>query len=423
MSASLTRRSLPLSGGDGEIGHMSKRYRLWILIACVAAVYAAIYVAAGGLDFDARKDEVHFWPTSLQFSQRWVPSIEQLRGYDELNAPLPFGVFGGVERAFGGGIRTGRAVNLVASLLIVLGCVLAARDAPSRAARAVAALMIFPYFFACATHLYTDMLAALLVFAGIAAYRRGWGAASAIAFVLAIASRQYMVAFPAAIAAYELIQFLRQRRRGPSAGAVQPARPGEATAKTRLVMAAYSLLACASLGLWYALWGGFAPPAALAHQPVETAGVLRLLPHNALYFLACVGAYYVIPETLLFWRQRREQLAFRPALLIVAAVLAGLFVLFPPLRNPPSYGIATMGYLDKAFCAAAGDGVRMVGFYALALLACVRFSRFRIESVLVLANAALMMKAHIAWDKYALPLLAALWLLRAMDGRASARGE
>jgi hypothetical protein len=51
-------------------------------------------------------------------------------------------------------------------------------------------------------------------------------------------------------------------------------------------------------------------------------------------------------------------------------------------------------------------------FLFFALLAVLRFSRLDLEGWMVIANVAVVMKGHGAWDKYLLPLLVLLWYLR-----------
>lgn len=368
--------------------------RLTFLVGA-ALLYALVLVVTDGLRFAPLRDEGHFWPTALRFSERFLPTLDDLRSYPELSTPLPFVLFGWVEHLFHGGIRAGRLVNLTLSFVIV--CMVGMpRGATVRGPiLAAVGLLAFPYYLGTSVHLYTDIIAAFFVLLGVVAYRaeRVW--LSATAFVLAIASRQYMLAFPLAIAVYEFVQ---QRPPRLSARWIAP------------LVAALSLLG------WVALFGGFAPAPALEWQAPSTAEPLRVFPHHGLYFLSCIGLYFVLPEVLLFrhasitapqpWRPRRVA--------SIALVLAGLFLLYPPLGNV-EFWIPTMGYLDRAARAALGDPLRMLLFFLLALGACLRFARWSLASVLVAVNAVLMLKAHVGWDKYALPLLVVLWYLRATD--------
>jgi len=119
------------------------------------------------------------------------------------------------------------------------------------------------------------------------------------------------------------------------------------------------------------------------------------------------------------WRSRYRALAIAVGLLV-------LFVLFPPFGNHVAYSVETMGYLDKAARVALPEAARIVVFYCLALITCLRFgvgilpARPSLAAWLVIANTLVLMKGILAWDKYALPLLVTLWYLEA---RRSARRE
>jgi hypothetical protein len=357
-------------------------------------IYLACVVAFEGLTFAPTKDERHFWPTSLEFSS-FPPSVSALRSYNELNTPLPFVVFGAIEGLFQGGIAAGRAVNLVLSFLMVCVIGFAAGQPTSRAFLSVAGLLSFPYFLGVATHLYTDIMASFFVLSGVVFHLKGGYAASALSFILAIACRQYAVAFPLAILVGELLVAARLR---------SPIPRGPALA---------SLAAVASLAGWYLFFGGFAPPVALAAQGLDTG---RLFVDHGLYFLACVGVYFVLVEAVLFRRRFWEKIP--PAGYFLATAIAILFLFFPPLQNV-NFAIPAMGFLDVAARWAFNDILRMTLLGVLAVCAALRFSRFDLSSLFVWANALIMMKAHIGWDKYALPLLVVLWYMKslgALDG-------
>jgi hypothetical protein len=78
-----------------------------------------------------------------------------------------------------------------------------------------------------------------------------------------------------------------------------------------------------------------------------------------------------------------------------------------------------MGYMDKLFRMIGGDFFRMTLFYILALIACLRFLVMNLESLFVLTNVLMMLKSHIAWDKYLLPLIVILWFLNAVAQRGT----
>lgn len=367
---------------------MINRYGKHLIVAAIGAVYAAALVYLDVLRFPVRADELHFWPTTLALFERGFPSLEQLRTYNELSTPLPFLIFGSLEAAFHGGIVVGRALNLAVSLAL-LALIAAAGRFSFAALLCAVGLLAFPYFLPVSAHLYTDIIATALVAAGVALHRSadGW---SALAFVLAIASRQLAVAFPLAIVAHEA---LRQWN----------------TRQLRFDWAwAAPLIAALTYGGWVLFFGGLAPATALQQQSLDMG---RWYPNHALYFLTTIGLYFVVVEAILF----RSLAALRrpaPASVALALIAAALFVLFPPLQNVNTI-TDTMGYLDRAARLALGDTARMVLYALLAALACLRFPPLSLPGLVLYTNAALMLKAHVAWDKYALPVLAVLWLLKA----------
>jgi predicted membrane metal-binding protein len=74
-----------------------------------------------------------------------------------------------------------------------------------------------------------------------------------------------------------------------------------------------------------------------------------------------------------------------------------------------------MGYLDIAVRSVLPAPARVVLFWALAVVAVLRLRPLSIGGLMLYANAVLLACAHVAWDKYALPMLATLWLLKSAD--------
>jgi hypothetical protein len=314
---------------------------------------------------------------------------------------LPFVIYGALEHATGKGLIFGRILNGVLSL-VVLATIVGWRG-PRWEGRLLAAcgLLACPYFIGTGLYLYSDAPATAFVTLGMLAYLARRHVLSGAFMALAIACRQYMVAFPVALALWALWE------------------AAEGTGGVKRALAALpawgpQVLAAGTILGWVLVFGGLAPEGAVEQHQMFTADVARIVPRNALYSLTCVGAYFVVVEAVLFRRLAtvREVVTVRTG--VWAAVLAVLFILFPPLANT-EYGIESMGYIDKAARTVLGDVPRMLAFWGLAVLAAARFGRIGLAGVLVACNAAIMMKAHIGWDKYAVPLLAVLWLLKSRD--------
>ncbi len=368
-----------------------------ITVSSILVLYLIVFILLSQLRFPIRKDEIHYWPVSLKFSQDWVPSVDLLKNYDELTTPLSFIIFGTIEHLFHGGIFAGRLLNLILSFGML--SILVWMGGPSRKYLiSTVGILVYPYFIGCSTHLYTDVIAAFFVLIGLIAYLKRANWVSCLSFALAISSRQYMLAFPLAIFIFEILNLLKS---GDS--------------KVRREIAVRSLwqgFACLSIGVWILLWGNFGPGLEVFRQNVLTLSFLKLIPEHSLYFLSCVGFYFVIPELVLLRRTTWMVNSMNKRIIIVSASLLLLFLLFPPYQNV-NYDIPTMGYMDKLFRMIGGDFFRMAVFYILALMACLRFLTTDLESLLVLSNGLVMLKSHIAWDKYLLPLIIVLWFLNA----------
>ena len=372
------------------------RRAAWLTLGADAVVYVAILFAVDWLRFPVRKDEVHFWPTALSFSHTLLPTLEQLRSYNELSTPLPFVLFGFLEHLLHGGIIVARAVDLLLSLGVLLAIQFAPGQISRRSLLCSVGLVLCPYFVGMGTHLYTEMLTIAFVLGGMHAWVFGRTWLASLCFLLAVSCRQYAVAFPLALLLWNLV---------------------ETRSTARLLALA---LPIAGLVGWFIFWGGPGPRIAIESQFVATQRAAQVLPEHVGYFLACVGLYYVVLEALFFRESRASLVANirrRSAILLVAGVVA-LFCLFPPLRNPVGYPYAEMGFLDKALRFALSDGPRIFVLGVLASVAVIRFSRLDLATVVTYANALLMLKAHIAWDKYALPLLVVLWWLKAREPSA-----
>jgi hypothetical protein len=366
------------------------RMQRLLFFAALIVLCLALLLGFDFLRFPIRADELHFWPASVALFQNGFPTFAKLRTYNELSTPLPFLIFGGLEYVFHGGIFVGRVINLASSfaILLIIG---ALGKFSLRAFLCAAGLVLFPYFALVGTHLYTDPLAVLCTVAGVALYLHGrpWG--SAVCFIIGIACRQYIVAFPLALLARESL--LRVRL-------------GRIASRSELIAPAIAVL---SLAGWFILFGGFAPQTALQAQNLAA----HFYPEHGLYFLTCIGFYFVVVECILF-RSVTPLLTPARGAIATAAAISILFLFFPPIENvnPP---VPTMGYLDIAARAVLPTLARVIVFWALAILAALRFRPLSIGGIMLYANAVMMACAHVAWDKYALPMLATLWLLKSAD--------
>lgn len=372
------------------------RKSLLAAVLALAALYVAAVLYMGGLSFDPIKDEEQFWAQVVSFANDWPPSVAQLQNYQEPMTPVSFLIGAWIESTFGLGIAGGRLVSFFASLgvlvLIIRRRVAPGMD-PNIPLLAAVGLFAYPYWLPMSLLVYTDTLAALFVVLGFWSYAREKHIAGFAFFVVAIATRQYMIAFPAAIIAYEGLAALRARN---------------ASWSRWLPYAAAGL----SLLGWFAFFGGVGPADGLQKWPRHSNSLESADPAFSLYFLSAMGIYYVLPEFAIDRGWRTIEFKFNRYVGLALVVLAVAFVLFAPNYTEG------VGPFNRTLYFVLGEGAfgefaRLSVLYVLACLTLVRFAHLDLGTWLVAVNFVLMAFLWTPWEKYCLQVLAALWFLKA----------
>lgn len=362
----------------------------YLFIFVVALVYPAVFVASDWLQGPLWDDENGFWPTSLGFSQQLIPSLAQIQDYNQFNTPVPFILFGMLEHLFGLGPFAARMVSFLSSISIAVLIGWPGKSGSTKPIFALLGLFLFPFFLMLSGRLYTDIIAALLGLLGVVLYLRGQHLGSGASFVLAIACRQFMLAFPVAIATHELIRAVSNRK-WPSLSFFLPAG------------AALTILA------WVAFFGGLAPATATAGRWMSDSQKYLFVFSigNGLYFLATLGWAFVIPEFILLNHRPQLKDLNLSKLLLIAVITFSLYLFFPPEQ---SY----LSVFTKVTDRLPSEGLSLMLFAILGTLTCWRFSRLDLPFWMIFFNLLIMMKA-ITWDKYALPIIVIFWYFKARD--------
>lgn len=389
--------------------------KIFLFTLTLLFTYLLLFLVSQQLQFPPIWDEKRFWQVSLSFSHHLLPNLQQIQNYSELNTPLPFILFGWLEYWFHQGIAAGRFFNLFLSFILafLIGC--PAQRKAKNSILAVIGLLVFPYYLWLSTHLYTDIIAVFFGFFGVWFYLKNQHGFSSLAFILAIASRQFMLAFPVGILIYEIATVIRSRFLNSDQPASNPSISGNnitgsmpASITRQVIKRWVSLLvAIFSIFGWIWLFNGLAPSSALEQRaaPSVQYSLWAISPSSSLYFLGCVGLYFVIPEWILFSRQ----LSFKSWCTAKNISLAiGLLLLTIAFPLPDAHGI-----LAKTQNILPGLVFHSL-VYGLGLLTCIRFNRINLASCLLLANMGLMLKAY-PWDKYVLPLLVVLWYFKSIQ--------
>jgi hypothetical protein len=398
-------QSLEVQNGSGPLerrDRLSKSNASLLFCFGLAVLYSGLFLFYNKLRFPMIWDERHFLETSLLFSRSLIPDFKLLRNYGDLNTPLAFMVFGALEYFFRDGLFAGRLLNLILSLIMICSIGVRFGDQNKRSILAGIGLLSVPYYMWLSTHFYTDILAVFFVLAGFWLYVRSRHVMSGFCFVLAIASRQYMVAFPLAVAAYEFTSSFVTTVK--TQGLKKALKPSLQSCVPWIVPS----IAALTILCWFWLFNGMAPQSGIAirRTPPVQREMWAVAVESSLYYLACVGLYFVVPEWILFSRRVNLKAFLTGKTAAIALGLSVLFAVFPPA--------ITQGFLTKFANFLPVDFLRITLFCCLALLTCIRFGRLNLAFWVVLFNSGLMLKAS-AWDKYVLPLVVVFWYLKSMD--------
>ena len=362
------------------------------------------------------QDEFHYLPTAVFFSHEPVPSIDLLKSYNELNTPLPFILGGWVVNIFGENIQYLRLLTYGVSFLLLMTFIWSAPGNSKRFFLCLAGLMVFPNYYLCSVYYYTDIFAIISVLAGIVAYLKRAHLAGLLFFVAAISCRQYMLAFPAAIVAYEFLELLKK-----SSGLTQFLK-NIFTDKTWIF---YSL-AVLSIIPWVLLWNGPAPAAVMAEQHYDSNKIINYNFGFVIYASVCLAVYYVIPEVLLSGKIKYfiDYPRNYPRLFIALIAIVITLIIFFPAKQAfnPYFTWPYLGYIDQLFMTIGITGfVKQICFGVLMLITLMRFVSpyFNLASCVVAINLLLLGKAQLSWDKYSLPMIMTLWFLAMFDSQWS----
>jgi len=352
------------------------------------------------------QDEIHFFDTTILFGKQVIPSLELLKTYPELNTPIPFIIGSWWTKLFGENIQALRWLTFLLSFLITNLFIWQSPSKSSKLWWCLFGVWLFPNYYLCTVYYYTDMFAMSAMMLGIVAYlyqRHAW---AGFFFIVAVCCRQYMVAFPAAILAFEFIGLSLKQQTFLSG----------IMAVLQKKYWFWYVLACLSLLPWLVLWGGFAPAAEMARQHYDKISVYKF--GFALYVSAVTAVYFVIPETIFSKNYkyyldypRKNTFLFLGLCIIVLVII----VFFPAQQTKNLYfDWPYLGYVDQGLMTIGIKGfVKQLVFGILMLISLMRFVRFdqSLASWVFIINTLLLGKAQLSWDKYSLPTVLVLWFL------------
>ncbi|CAG5071791.1 hypothetical protein DYBT9623_03777 [Dyadobacter sp. CECT 9623] len=381
--------------------------KLYVTIFLVA-LFVAVFFIKDRFTVGLYQDEFHYLPAAIFFSNEPVPSLDLLKSYNELNTPIPFILGGWIVNLFGEAIQPLRLLTAFTSFALLM---LFVWNSPGQSRRfwlCLAGLLLFPNYYLVSVYYYTDIFAMFFVLAGTVAYLKRAHWAGMLLFIAAVCCRQYMLAFPAAVVAYEIFERFKKTT---DIGLLIKSIFNE---KTWL----YYVLAVLSIVPWVILWKGPAPAAVMAQQHYDSDKLVQYNFGYLLYSSVVIAVYYVIPEMLVTGKLRYLVRFPRvyPKLFIGFILLIASIIFFSPAKQAynPYFTWPYMGYIDQAFMTVGISGLlKQICFGLLALITLMRFfsPHFNLASWMVAFNILLLGKAQLSWDKYSLPVIMALWFL------------
>ncbi|TKT91757.1 hypothetical protein FDK13_15330 [Dyadobacter frigoris] len=379
----------------------------------ILVLFSFIFILKNHLKGDLYQDENHYLPTAVQFSSQPIPSLHLLETYEQLNTPIPFILGGWTIKVFGENIQNLRLLTFCLSFILILIFIWTSPDTtPVRFWLSLCGLLIFPNYYLISVFYYTDIFAMLFVLLGLVYYLRGSHLFGAIFFIAAICSRQYMLAFPAAIVADGLTNSLRK------SASISGFIKNISSNKTWV----YYTIAVLSIVPWIILWKGFAPKALMIAQHYAQNQLTDYNPGYVLYAAAIIACYYVIPEAIAT-RKIHYYIAYpklHPNYFFTMVFGISLLVYLCPAQQAYNeyFTWPYLGYVDQLMINIGLDGApKQIIFGLLMLITCMRFisPHINLVSWLFIINTLLLGKAQLSWDKYSLPLIMTLWFLLMFD--------
>ncbi len=378
----------------------------------VLILFIAVFFLKDRFTGPLYQDENHYLVAAVTFSKEPIPSINLLKTYNELNTPIPFILGGWVVSLFGEDIQYLRLLTYGVSFLLLMTFIWGAPERSKRFFLCLGGLLVFPNYYLCSVYYYTDIFAMLTALAGSVAYIKGkhlWGL---LFFVASVSCRQYMLAFPAAVAFYEMLLIWK---RSNNMGLLI-----KNVFADRTWM--WYALAVVSIVPWVLLWNGPAPATVMADQYYDSDKLVNYNFGYVLYACVVLAAYYVIPEVILTGKLRYfiEYPRKYPIYFAGICAFVVLLVSFFPAKQAynPYFTWPYLGYVDQLFMTVGITGlVKQCLFGLMMMITLMRFVSpyANLASCVVLFNVLLLGKAQLSWDKYSLPMIMVLWFLAMFD--------
>lgn len=311
-------------------------------------------------------DEVWFWKQGIvQYMNGEVGARDNVLP----QTPLFIVWFGTLGKILGLTLLNVRTINLVYFLVILFALLWTAKD-EKNFYKGLLILAIIPYMLFLATSAYTDMLFMMLLLFGFIFHDKKNYPGSFIFFTLAIATRQFGIVFPLALA---MINLKHQDKR-------------------RWI---YPLASVCTLAFWFVFFGFSLTPTG------NDDGNFGFNLFSGIMFLAVYGAYYKIPEIMMFGRKEENIIKHLTRWAIIFGV--GLAIVVALMIYHPEGSVILKGQHWFYWLYNSPFILAMVGIGILASMGML-LTRTKFELWVVILSACMFCFVSFFFDKYVAPL-------------------
>lgn len=298
-------------------------YNIWFLFS----VFSLSILGSITLQQPFHGDEKHIVETIRLFENNLT--VETIKDYPEVTPPFFFIFYSLWAKVFGGSIESLRILTLLISfitwqLLYWLNSFFIKN--PVHCLLLSFLTVINPYFFGTSVYVFTDMLAIMLLLAGLIAFLKNKIILFSIFSIFAILNRQYAIILPFAIIIYALIALKKDKQ-------------------NRIKLFISSIISFVPLAVFFLIWKNISPQSGFEKW---------IIPNSSFYNLDYINTYitfsivYALPIVIFYFYKNKLNYKTIITTLLITMVLS-LFPVKPSMAALIQTSQVTVGFAHKLF--------------------------------------------------------------------------
>jgi hypothetical protein len=386
---------------------MRKDLKPILLFILLLIIFESVLIYAADITRPPWGDEIHYLNAIRLFSDEI--SVNTLRSYNELAAPLPFILYALWGRVFGLEMHILRLFSVLIACLTYTAFFTLLMTLFNKGKLAILItffLILNPYMVGLNIFVYNDMLTILFLIAGLFFAIKKSPVPLALSLAAGLLCRQYFIFFTLAAAIYFMLGYMHDRSRGTL---------------YMLIASIVSLLPFTALAL---IWGGLTPQNALGDFFLNESASF----HVSFFVLYVSQLFiYLFPFVILCYKH-----FYSRKTLLLAALCSAIYFYFP-VRAATTSHVSTVGFFHRALNHLLNNPLLVdASFYTgfllgLSILIYIikdsyikltkrEFGLSLLLDLSVLMFLLIMPLSYFCWEKYFLPLMPIL-LIRILKTR------